>query len=241
MLSKIFRKISPVLFVLALLVCSGFYSDAHAQVNARMTSPAPGSIVLPGQEITITWDVTIVPPGRRGTAATYLEQEIYASFDGGNTYELITAELPASQRSFTWTVPNLPGKGVLLDIRCGNGVRGPEFFNQQPTFQILGGKRLGTVNTITLNEIEKRKVTAGENVEISWDVNFDNVENFDVKVSFDEGLHMQKIATTKNRSVVWTVPEDISSSRIVFQVTARTTDGRKFVTRIPVKPMLVVE
>ncbi|KAF0243177.1 MAG: hypothetical protein FD167_3801, partial [bacterium] len=227
----------------AVLVCAGFYSNANAQVIARMTSPQAGSVVLPGQEINITWDVNVAPAGKKGgTLATYLEQEIYASFDGGNTFELITAELPAADRSFTWTVPNLPGRTVLIDIRCGNGVRGPEFLNPQRSavFNILGGKKV-TVNTITLNKIQKRKVFAGEKVEIGWDVNFDNIESFDVKVSFDEGLHMQKIATTKERSIIWTVPEDVSSSRIVFQVVARTADGKKLVTRIPVKPMLIVE
>ncbi|MBI4852868.1 MAG: hypothetical protein HY819_13825 [Acidobacteria bacterium] len=245
MLSRMFKKISPVLFVLAILVCGGLYSEANAQVVARLVSPPAGSIVVPGQQITVSWDITINPMGggKKGGGTvipTYVEQEVYASFDGGNTYELITPELSSTERSFTWTVPNLPGKSVLLDIRCGNGVRGPEFFNKQPVFQILGGKKV-SVNSIALNKIENRKVTPGETIEIGWDVNFDNIENFDVKVSYDEGLHMQKIATTKEHSITWTVPEDISSSRIVFQVTARTTDGRKFVTRIPVNPMLIVE
>lgn len=243
MLSKIFRKISPVLFVLALLVCAGLYSEANAQVIARLTSPTPGSIVVPGQEITISWDVTINPiPGKKGqppTMPTYGEQEIFASFDGGNTYELITPELGANQTSVTWVVPNLPGKSVILDIRCGRGVIGPEYFNKQPAFTILGGKKI-EVNSITLNKMEKRKVSPGETVKVSWGVNFD-VESYDVKVSYDDGLHMQKIATTKDTSVTWTVPEDITFARIVFQVVARTADGRKLVTRIPVKPMLVVE
>ena len=244
MLSRIFRKFSPVLAVLVVLVFAGLYNNADAQVIARMTNPQAGSVVVPGQPILITWDVNVVPIGKKGTLPTYLEQEVYASFDGGSTYELITAELPITERSFTWTVPDLPGKNILIDIRCGNGVRGPEFFNRQPTFKIMGGGIKGittTVPAITLNEIEKRKVSPGEQVEIGWNVNFENVDTYDVKVSFDEGLHMQKVDSTKNQSVIWTVPEGVSSSRIVFQVAAKTTDGRKFVTRIPVKPMLIVE
>lgn len=243
MLSRIFRKISPVLFVLAVMLCAGLYTQANAQVIARLVSPQPGAIVTPGQEITISWDVTINPiPGKRGQPPiipTYGEQEVFASFDGGNTYELITPELGASQRSFNWVVPNLPGKSVILDIRCGRGVIGPEYFNRQAAFSILGGRKI-EVNTITFNKMEKRRVARGETVNVSWDVNFD-VESYDIKVSYDGGLHMQKIATTTERNITWTVPEEISSSRIVFQVVARTADGRKLVTRVPVKPMLIVE
>lgn len=231
--------------MLALMVCAGFYSNANAQVNARLVSPQPGSILVPGQQVSFVWEVTISPTGggKKGgttTVPTFVEQEVFASFDGGNTYELITPELPAGDRTFTWTVPNLPGATVLLDIRCGNGVRGPEFFNKQPTLQILGGKKI-TVSSITLDKMENRKVVPGEQVEIAWDVNFDNVESYDVKMSYDEGLHMQKIGTTKDKKITWTVPEDMTSARVIFQVVARTTDGKKLVTRIPVQPMVVVE
>jgi hypothetical protein len=234
MSKKIIGKAYAFFFALALVVFAGFFMQANAQVTAKMTYPTSGTSLLGGQQINITWNVSVVNNSK------FLEQEIYVSYNGGKSYELITAELPSSQRSFAWTVPNRTSRGVIVDIRCGNGIRGPEYLNPQrtTTFDIIATK--GVVPTVTMGKVAKKKVSPGEKVEIHWDANFEDIENYEVRVSFDEGLHFQTLDKTTEQSYVWTAPE-VGTARVTFQIVANTKDGKKFASRIPVKPMIVLE
>lgn len=235
MSNKVSNKAYSFLFALAIVIFAGFYANANAQVRATMTFPTAGTRLTPGQQVSISW--TVFVGGK--TSTNYNEQEVFISYDNGTTWELISQELPKSARSFDWVVPNIQASNVLIDIRCGNGVRGPEYLNpqRQATFSI--GNKIIKTSSITMGKASKRKATAGDKVEITWDADFET-DSFEVFVSYDDGLHFQSVGKTAEKSFVWSVPE-IGSARVTFRVVGTNADGQKVASRIPVKPNVIVQ
>ena len=83
--------------------------------NARLISPRPGQVLIPGQVVRVEWtsdfpDVDLA----------MCETEVLLSLDGGKTiYMLLTEQRNPNVQYFNWTVPNTPTNAAVLDIRFG--------------------------------------------------------------------------------------------------------------------------
>jgi hypothetical protein len=83
--------------------------------SAKLISPKPGEVLVPGQVVRIKWtsdfpDVDL----------TMCEAEVFLSLDGGRTiYMRLTEQRNPTLQYFDWTVPNTPTNEAVLDIRFG--------------------------------------------------------------------------------------------------------------------------
>jgi hypothetical protein len=83
--------------------------------RAKLLSPRPGQVLVPGQVVRIAWtaeypDVDI----------TMCETEILLSIDGGRTtYMRLTESRNPTVQYFDWVVPNAPTNTAVLNIRFG--------------------------------------------------------------------------------------------------------------------------
>jgi len=95
-----------------------FTTAASARRNgyrAKLISPKAGDILLPGQVVRIEWTAEFPE-----VDVTMCETEIVLSLDGGATpYMFITSQRNPAVRHFDWTVPNMPTRTAVLDIRFG--------------------------------------------------------------------------------------------------------------------------
>ena len=83
--------------------------------NARLISPRPGQVLVPGQVVRIEWTADFP-----GVDLTMCETEVLLSLDGGQTiYMLLTEQRNPKVQYFNWTVPNTPTNAAVLDIRFG--------------------------------------------------------------------------------------------------------------------------
>jgi hypothetical protein len=111
-----------ILALLALTVALAPQSpkSALAQPNnkkysARLISPRPGEVLVPGQVVRVQWTSDFP-----NVDLTMCEAEVLLSLDGGRTIymRLIESRNPTLQY-FDWTVPNTPTNEAVLDIRFG--------------------------------------------------------------------------------------------------------------------------
>jgi hypothetical protein len=84
------------------------------QYSAKVISPKAGEVLIPGQVVRIEW--TAVFPD---VDLTMCEAEILLSIDGGRTFMSITDIRDPTVQHFNWTVPKLPTRAAVLDIRFG--------------------------------------------------------------------------------------------------------------------------
>jgi hypothetical protein len=103
--------------LLLLAVTAVIGAAAHASegpLRAQLVSPAPAATLTAGSTATITWDAADIP-------GNFDEWEAFLSLDSGRTYPLrITPHLDLAIRTFTWTVPNLPGSEGSILLRFGD-------------------------------------------------------------------------------------------------------------------------
>jgi hypothetical protein len=89
--------------------------DKQQKYGARLISPRPGDVLVPGQVVRITWTADFPD-----VDLTMCETEILLSLDGGRTiYMLLTEQRNPEVQYFDWTVPNTPTNAAVLDIRFG--------------------------------------------------------------------------------------------------------------------------
>ena len=83
--------------------------------SAKLISPRPGEVLVPGQVVRIQWTADFPD-----VDLTMCEAEVLLSLDGGRTIymRLIESRNPTLQY-FDWTVPNTPTNEAVLDIRFG--------------------------------------------------------------------------------------------------------------------------
>ncbi len=92
-----------------------FAQNDKKQYRARLISPRPGQVLIPGQVVRIEW-TTNYP----NVDLSMCETEILLSLDGGKTiYSLITEQRNPKVHYVDWTVPNAPTNEAVLDIRFG--------------------------------------------------------------------------------------------------------------------------
>jgi hypothetical protein len=83
--------------------------------NAKLISPKPGEVLVPGQVVRIQWKADFP-----NVDLTMCETEVLLSLDGGRTiYMRLTESRNPTVQYFDWTVPNTPTNEAVLDIRFG--------------------------------------------------------------------------------------------------------------------------
>ena len=83
--------------------------------RAKLLSPRPGQVLVPGQVVRIVW--TAQYPD---VDLTMCETEILLSIDGGRTtYMRLTESRNPKVQYFDWVVPNAPTNTAVLNIRFG--------------------------------------------------------------------------------------------------------------------------
>ena len=114
------RRLILALFALTVAIAPQSPETALARpqprdYTARLISPKPGQVLVPGQVVRIQWKADFP-----NVDLTMCEAEVLLSLDGGRTIymRLIESRNPTVQY-FDWTVPNTPTNEAVLDIRFG--------------------------------------------------------------------------------------------------------------------------
>jgi hypothetical protein len=141
----------------------------------------------------------------------------------------VARELGQDVREFEWIVPNRPTTHATLSFGAGCDQRPFAFYEglfpqTRHVFQILPPRE--SSGAITLKSLKDVEARAGDEIEISWESSVDQVDSFEIRVSYDRGLHFHSIGKTSEQRFTWTVPEDISGVAS-FKVVARKTDGTR--------------
>src|SRR5262249_17731159 len=149
------------------------------------TNPHNGDVLRGGQQVQVTWDLTL---DKDFTTNPFAEMEFFFQTDEG-IFTRITPQLDVKTRTFNWTVPNINTKTARLILQAGIDGSGERYtFAQTGTFYIL---TLSGSPSITLNAM-KEEAKAGDEVEVSWTSNLDGSASYDVMVSYDRGAHFHK-------------------------------------------------
>jgi len=103
-------------------------SRAAPKYSARLTSPAAGQVLYPGQVVRVEWQSVLPKLDYFDTC----EMEVRLSLDGGHTYPYrIGPWMTGKTHSFYWTVLNTPTNAAVMDIRFGCEPWFPESFAPQ--------------------------------------------------------------------------------------------------------------
>ena len=188
----------------------------------RLISPQNGDTLIAGETIFIRWEVDT-----NGINVPFCEQEIFLILDNGKSFELVAREVGENVREMEWTVPNKPTTHATLSFGAGCDQRPFAFYEglfpqSREVFQILPPRNYAP--SVTLKSLSQTDARAGDDIEISWDSSVDQVDFFEVKVSYNRGNHFHSIGKPSARSFTWTVPEDIRGTA-TFKVIARKKDG----------------
>ena len=97
------------------LAGTAFAQGYDKKYSAKLISPRPGEVLMPGQVVRVEWTAAFPD-----VDLTMCETEILLSLDGGKTiYMFITSSRRPKVQYFDWTVPNAPTNAAVLDIRFG--------------------------------------------------------------------------------------------------------------------------
>ena len=107
-------------------------AQGKGDYQARLISPRPGQVVVPGQVVRIEWTAAFP-----NVDLSMCETEVLLSLDGGKTVYMLLRELRDPKVQYIdWTVPNAPSNQAVLDIRFGCLNLYPESSSLQSTFVI---------------------------------------------------------------------------------------------------------
>jgi hypothetical protein len=114
------HRLIPALLALTAVLTPQLPGTATAQSDkpkygAKLISPRPGQTLQPGQVVRIQWTANFP-----NVDLSMCETEVLLSLDGGKTiYTMISEQRNPRIQYFDWTVPNLPTRQAVLDIRFG--------------------------------------------------------------------------------------------------------------------------
>jgi len=202
--------------------------------SARLISPKAGDVLVPGQQIRIEWESTLPR-----VDLSWCEQEVYLSLDGGKSnVARITPQLDPQTGYYNWVVPKTPSERVVLDIHFGC----EGYFNETPSVQFQSEFAIANdekAAEVTVKSVSPEKAAPGDTVRIAWDSSVQNVEYFELLISYDRGAHFNTFAKTKDVQFDWEVPNDFAG-HATFQVVAHTFDGGQVESTVSADPQLLV-
>ncbi|KAF8073413.1 hypothetical protein FPV67DRAFT_744617 [Lyophyllum atratum] len=98
--------------------------------NPAITYPTQGEVWTPGSQVTVTWDVSSIPAGRRNTKSMV----VLGWMDSGDTNEHLDLnhplahDFPIGQACVTFVVPNVPPRDNYIVVVFGDsGNHSPAF------------------------------------------------------------------------------------------------------------------
>jgi hypothetical protein len=206
----------------------------------RIVAPQSGEALVPGQKVTIAWE-TDIPAA---LDIKFCEQEIFLSLDGGKTLsKRITPRLNGTANTFTWTVPDLPTENAVLVFRFGSEggkhIFEKAYVKKEARFQIQNAVNLVEkveFNNLTLNQTVK----PGQEMQINWQSNINDVQFYEVAVSYDLGANFHVLGKTTDANYKWQVPTTIFGN-VSFQVTAQKADGSRISSLVDAEPQFRVQ
>ena len=201
---------------------------------AKLISPKAGEILLPGQQVRIEWEATLPR-----VEMTWCEQEIYLSMDGGKTnVARISPQLDPQIGFYNWTVSQTFTGKAVLDIHFGC----EGYFNETPSVQLQSPFLIGSndgAQGVEISSVSPTQAAPGDAVRVAWNSSVENVEYFELLVSYDRGAHFQTLAKTKESQFAWEVPAEFAG-HATFQVVAHTVDGARVDSVVSAEPQLTV-
>jgi Secretion system C-terminal sorting domain/PKD-like domain len=176
------------------------YSMANSYADSiKVTSPNGGELWTSASNRTITWTYNNVD-----------NISIEYSLNDGITWTMLAANLPASQLSYSWTIPTTPSNLCRIRIkdlsRNLQDISDAAFIIPTAYVQITypnGGERFG----------------GGTGQYIEW--NYADLQTIQLEYSTDNGVNWLTIGTAPaaNKYANWVVPTNVSS-----QILIRATD-----------------
>jgi hypothetical protein len=226
-----------VLAVLLLAAPVAAYAEGFSVVQ---TSPAAGAVVRPGQVVRIAWNVNVLDD----MDISFCEQEVYISLDGGRSNKfMLSPMLGPNVREYYWTVPNISSRKAVLDLRFGcadyDEMKTLDPLNPQLQAWFQIAPPLASAETVTVNPLDKGTAAPGETMTVSWTSSVKRVDQYELRVSFDNGMHFVGVGTTSETSLQWTAPEG-TYGHATFQVVARKLNGQTISSPVPVRGALQV-
>jgi hypothetical protein len=203
--------------------------------SARLISPRPGDILLPGQQVRVQWQAALPH-----VDMTWCELELYLSLDGGRTYPIrLTPQLDPRIGYFDWTVPNTPTGAAVLDIRFGCEGYYPESASVQSRSMFVIARSVKAAPEVAIVSVTPAEASPKDNVQVSWTSSVEGVDHFEVQISADGGAHFYKVGDTKDQHFTWQVPEDFAG-HATFRVIAQSAGAAHVDSLITAEPQVIV-
>jgi hypothetical protein len=210
----------------AYLIASTVQPTLNSLPVVTVNSPVGGSFA-PGSTMPITWTATDADGN-----ATITSFNIFLSTDGGQNFPTVTAaNLPGTDRSFNFIVPNIGTTQGRIKVFASDNVGGTGFGISSTNFTISStpppvSNQPPTVQVAAPNGGET--VTNGQNLTIAWnasDPQGDNtITKFDVALSTDGGATFSVTIAANlpgsSRFTIWSVPTNLVTQQARVKVIA---------------------
>ncbi len=171
-------------------------SPAHVQLN----TPSGGELYEPGENVEISWETRVEHPQNNW--------DLYFSPDGGITWEELAIDLPTSQLSYSWNVPDISTSNARIRIVMDNIAE--NYMSESGDFSI------NIFLPLILNyPVGSENFLVGSIQEINWEVNgFVSFDFWDLMYSEDGGNTWTSLASNLPQTILsydWTIPETMTS------------------------------
>lgn len=178
-----------------------------------LSVPNGGETYTEGDAITITWSTT-------GTGISYVD--LYYSTDGGLSYTLIAAD-ETDDGSYAWTAPAVETTLAVVRVEGTDGALTLDLDDSDAVFTIVAIDEEDIVTILAPAGGET--YVPGDEVEITWETEGDEITEIDIYYSDDGGTTLTPIAEgdADDGSYSWTIPDGLTGEEIVIIVSG--TDG----------------
>ena len=173
----------------------GYNMASNLPDTIRVISPNGGESLYPTTSTTITWSYRHID-----------NIKLEYSTDNGANWKSIVSDIPASQLSYTWSIPNTPSMECLLKISSmTNGV-----------FDVSNTKFTINAASVTLTyPTGGESFGTGTGQYIEWD--FSSVSTVKVEYSADNGSSWNTIGTAPaaNKYMNWVTPTTTGTNYLI--------------------------
>jgi len=184
------------------------FISSNSFAHVKLDNPVGGEKYDPNEIVIIKWHILISHPQNNW--------DLYFSEDGGVTWQDLGIDLPVSQLTFTWTVPDIMTSHAKIKIVMDNVVDNYESISEE--FSI------GVFNPLILDyPMGNENFTVGTTENISWEVNgFVSFDNWSLLYSVDNGTTWETIESNIDADTLsydWQVPDmPTSQAKIKLQM-----------------------